>query len=151
VADGTRLPFAGDDFDTVACYDVLEHVVDPQAFLYEMGRVAKTRVVVAGPNFAGSRMGGLNRYLPLRLWTYLFAPDQGCPVREDPHLRFDDDWWPDRDALCAPNAGWVAAQLSSAGFRIRQLRSWEWEYPWLNAIPALRCLGPFMYVVGEKR
>lgn len=150
VADGTQAPLANGSFDTVACYDVLEHILQPAQFLAEMCRIARRRVIVAGPNYVGLHPGGLHRYLPLRLWAYLTGSGRDCPRLEHPHLRFDADWVPDRDAVAAPNAGWVANQLERAGMRIVQLRSWEHGHGYFNAIPAVRCLGPFLFVVGER-
>lgn len=60
VSDGTQLPFADNSFNTVACYDVIEHVIDPAAFIAEMCRVANKRVVVAGPNWIGDHPGGMS-------------------------------------------------------------------------------------------
>ena len=150
VADGMNLPFFDGAFDTVACYDVLEHCADASVFLVELCRVSASRVVVAGPNWVGPHQGGLDRHLPLRLWSFLTGSGKSCFIREDPYLTFDDNWFPDRDALCAPNAGWVAGQLKAFGFRTRCLRSWEWGYRWLNYLPGVRCLGPFMFVMGER-
>lgn len=151
VADGAHLPLKANAFDTLCCYDVLEHVVYPKDFLKEMCRVARRRVIVAGPNYVGQHVGGMSRYLPWRALEFLAGPGKSCPALEHPHLVFDDHWQPDRDAVAAPNAGWVADQLKVNGYRIGCLRTWETNYPWLNRIPVLRCLGAFMLVIGEKR
>lgn len=150
VADGAQAPFAARSFDTVACYDVLEHIVDPVAFLGEMARIARRRVVVAGPNYIGLHTGGMSRYLPLRLWSYLRGPGKSCPRLDDPYLRFDEQWLPDKDAIAAPNAGWVAAQLRRQSFRVIELRSWDYGFTYLNHVPAVRALGLFMFVVAER-
>jgi len=151
IADGAHLPFVNEAFDTVACFDVLEHVVHPVQFLAEMCRMARWRVVVAGPNYVGHHPGGMSRYLPLRWGEFLFGAGNACSRFSHPHLVFDEQWRPDRDAVSAPNAGWVAKQLRYRGFRISCLRTWETNYPWLDFIPGLRCLGTFMFVVGDKR
>ncbi len=39
--DGNKLPFQDNDFDTVLCTEVLEHVSDTETFLKEMNRVLK--------------------------------------------------------------------------------------------------------------
>lgn len=150
LADGTLLPFTANCFETVACHDVLEHVIDPPAFIAEMCRVAARRVVIAGPNWIGSHAGGLDRRLPWRWWSYLAGSGKGWTVIEDPHLEFDGTWQPDRDALCTVNAGWVADELRRNGLSISQLRSWEHAHGWLNGFPGLRCLGQYMLVVGVK-
>jgi len=150
IADGTRAPFISGSFDTVACYDVLEHIIDPAAFLHEMCRISRGRVVVAGPNYVGQHTGGMSRYLPLRFWSLLTGSGRSCPRIENPHLSFDEHWLPDRDAIAAPNAGWVADQIRSRGFRITQVRTWDYAYQYLNLLPAVRCLGLFMFVVGER-
>lgn len=149
LGDGCDLPFPSRSFETVACYDVLEHVVEPHRFLSEMCRVASRRVVVAGPNWVGRDPGGLTKYLPARVWSLLVSGGR-VEALEDPHLAFDDEWSPDSDALSAVNAGWVAGRIREAGLHIRHLRSWEYGYHLLNRLPGLRCLGPFMFVVGER-
>ncbi len=150
LADGAVLPFASSAFDTVACHDVLEHVIDPHAFIAEMCRVASRRVVIAGPNWVGPYAGGLDRHLPQRWWSYVIGHGKGWTVIEDPYLEFDGAWHPDDDALCTVNSGWVAEELRRGGLRITQLRSWEHAFGWLNAFPGLRCLGQYMLVVGVK-
>ena len=39
--DGTRIPFENDYFDSVVCFEVLEHVFNPDEFLAEANRVLK--------------------------------------------------------------------------------------------------------------
>jgi hypothetical protein len=150
VSDGTNLPFPTGAFDTVACYDVLEHVVEASNFIAEMCRVAGRRIIIAGPNYIGPHSGGISRYLPLRLWSYLGGEGRVCYRITDPYLIFDEQWEPDRDAVSAPNAGWVAEQMRAVGVRNVVIRSWEYDHGWLNFLPAIRSLGPFMFVVGEK-
>lgn len=45
-----RLPFAPHSFDTVVCWDVLEHVDEPHALFTELARVARTHLLVSLPN-----------------------------------------------------------------------------------------------------
>lgn len=51
LGDGSRLPFATDSFDVVACFDTLEHVPPARrdAFVDECARVARSFVFIAGP------------------------------------------------------------------------------------------------------
>lgn len=152
MADGAHMPFKDRAFDTAACFDVLEHVVEPERFISELCRISAQRVVIAGPNYIGRHIGGINRYLPLRLLDFWFGKGCAATRLENPHLSFDEQWQPDFDAVTAPNAGWVAGQMRRHGFNILHLRSWELgQAPWFNHFPALRCLGQFMFVVGERR
>lgn len=150
VADGSHLPFRDREFDTVACHDVLEHVPDPSSFLADMCRVCKKRVLIAGPNYINGQQGHLDRRLVVNLWRFLFGDGQGAKSLEKPHLSFDAEWSPDKDAVMAPNAAWVAKELQKNGMHILQLRTWEYNTHWLNRVPAVKCLGPFMFVVGER-
>jgi SAM-dependent methyltransferase len=150
VADGTRLPFKKGGFDTVACHDVLEHVVDPESFMAEICRVARQRIIIAGPNFNGGEQGNLDRRLVRWSFQFIFTPSSRLIQLENPHLTFDEHWGPDLDAVTAPNAAWVASQMQRHGFKITQMRTWEVYAHGFNALPVLRCLGPFMFVVGEK-
>jgi SAM-dependent methyltransferase len=48
-ADGTRLPFPDSSFDVVLSTETIEHVVDADAFVDEMRRVARRYVVITTP------------------------------------------------------------------------------------------------------
>ena len=50
VADAADLPFQDGRFDTVACFEVIEHVPDPVKVLKELARVARRYVIVSVPN-----------------------------------------------------------------------------------------------------
>lgn len=50
LASGFNLPFSDEVFDVVHCSHVLEHVINPWAFLQEMKRVSRRVVVVKVPN-----------------------------------------------------------------------------------------------------
>ena len=53
-SDATTIPFDADSFDLVLSFHVLEHVVDPDAYLEEMARVCRAggRLVIVTPNRA---------------------------------------------------------------------------------------------------
>jgi len=55
----TELPFAKDEFETVTCIDVIEHIpaCDAEAAIKELGRVARRRMVLAIHNCAAHREG----------------------------------------------------------------------------------------------
>ncbi len=57
-----QLPFSDDSFDTVSCFETLEHLADPQRGLAELGRVARRTVILTVPNCEisrGQRASGL--------------------------------------------------------------------------------------------
>ena len=47
--DITAMPFEDDSFDTVLCFDVLEHIADESKALLELARVARRRLLLAVP------------------------------------------------------------------------------------------------------
>jgi ubiquinone/menaquinone biosynthesis C-methylase UbiE len=49
VMKAENLPFAGDEFDTAAAIEVLEHVPEPEHTVAEMARVAKRSLIVSVP------------------------------------------------------------------------------------------------------
>lgn len=150
IADGSRLPFRSAAFDTVACHDVLEHVVEPETFLTEMCRVARKRLVIAGPNYINGQPGHLDRRLLGNLIRFLFQPESRLQELKNPYLTFDDQWHPDRDAVCAANAAWIVNVIRGQRFRRVQIHTWEVKHPFLNRFPILRCLGPFMFLVADR-
>jgi 2-polyprenyl-3-methyl-5-hydroxy-6-metoxy-1,4-benzoquinol methylase len=48
--DGKGLPFAVGSFDATICIEVLEHIAEPEAFLTEVRRVCRRRLLVSVPN-----------------------------------------------------------------------------------------------------
>jgi ubiquinone/menaquinone biosynthesis C-methylase UbiE len=57
-----RLPFRDKSFDTVSCFETLEHLEDPTLGLRELRRVARATVILTVPNCevtAGQRASGL--------------------------------------------------------------------------------------------
>jgi SAM-dependent methyltransferase len=65
LVEGGRLPFADSSFDAVAVVDMLEHVVDENAFVAELVRVTKPggRLVVNTPHLKGSPLRRLRHAL----------------------------------------------------------------------------------------
>jgi SAM-dependent methyltransferase len=125
VADGELLPFADEQFNLVACHDVLEHVVNPEQLVAEMYRVSGEHVLIAGPNYVGFRYaGGLDRYLPLRALDFLLGQGRGCWRLPDAHLSFDAEWQPDADAITAANSWWVVEEMRRHGFYVTTVETW---------------------------
>jgi 2-polyprenyl-3-methyl-5-hydroxy-6-metoxy-1,4-benzoquinol methylase len=101
-------------FDTILCYDVLEHLVDPAALLFRLREVARPggRLHVSVPN---ARHYSLVRDLVFR-GTFGYT-DWGH--RDSTHLR----WFTRADATrLIEDAGWrVVATVPSALHRLREL------------------------------
>lgn len=49
-ADALKLPFKDESFDTICCFEMLEHVAYPQEVLLEFNRVCKNNVIITVPN-----------------------------------------------------------------------------------------------------
>jgi ubiquinone/menaquinone biosynthesis C-methylase UbiE len=50
VANATNLPYDTGSFDTVSCFETLEHLSDPDGSLKEMYRVTRKNVILSVPN-----------------------------------------------------------------------------------------------------
>jgi 2-polyprenyl-3-methyl-5-hydroxy-6-metoxy-1,4-benzoquinol methylase len=102
-------------FDTMLCYDVLEHLVDPAILVRRLRRVAspRARLHVSVPN---ARHYSLARDLVFR-GTFGYA-DWGH--RDATHLR----WFTRRDATrLLEAAGWsVVSTVPSASHRLQELK-----------------------------
>lgn len=152
IADGESLPFGSLLFNLVACHDVLEHIVNPEQLITDMCRVARQRVLIAGPNYVGARYyrGGFNRQLPLRMLYFLLGPGRGCRRLTNAHMTFDAEWQPDFDAITAANSWWVMKRMKEHGFRATTIATWPSRFGYFNYIPVLRHIGPYMIIVGKR-
>jgi SAM-dependent methyltransferase len=56
-----RLPFQDEEFDTVICTDVLEHVEEAHRLMAELGRVCRGRIILSLPNCWAALWGALLR------------------------------------------------------------------------------------------
>jgi hypothetical protein len=148
---GEDLPFPDRSFDTVACCEVIEHIVDPALTIREMCRTSRGAVIVMGPNYFGTKwMPGIDRYIPVRLLRCIRG-DHKRPYRLVPHLTYDEKWGPDADAVSACNAWWVAQQIRQAGFQITELDTWSFvNCSTFNKVPWLCYLGPYQVIVGRR-
>ena len=71
--DRYHLPFKDNEFDTVTCVDVIEHVENYDAFIGELLRVAKNFVVLSTPNRRPEYTnpdGTPKNYWHLREWSF---------------------------------------------------------------------------------
>ncbi|GAB5441125.1 MAG: hypothetical protein Fues2KO_14740 [Fuerstiella sp.] len=48
--DAAELPYDDNSFDTICCFETLEHVPDPNRVLQELHRVARRNVILSVPN-----------------------------------------------------------------------------------------------------
>jgi SAM-dependent methyltransferase len=96
-------------FDTILCYDLLEHLADPAPFLSALGGVAaeRARLHVSVPN---ARHWSLARDLVLR-GTFGYAP---AGHRDKTHLR----WFTKRDLVdLLETAGWPVVVVQHGELR----------------------------------
>jgi SAM-dependent methyltransferase len=101
VALGERLPFPDGSFDTVICYEVAEHVLDPDALLAEIGRV-----LCPGGRLVGSTPNS-------RLYAYRVNAERGPNASSHAELRRAGVWpW----HLTELDEGSVVALLTANGF-----------------------------------
>jgi len=119
-----------------------------------MARVARKRIVIAGPNYVGPGRKSADRLQPL--WRRLV----GCLLgrhrrlhRLSPHLSLDEEWETDADAVSAVNVWWVARELRRQGFC-----SVSWctrggvpQGRWWKLIPFHRLVGFLMFVVADRK
>lgn len=80
--DATKLAFADDTFDFVACTGILHHIAEPALAVSEMVRVARTGIMISDSNKLGqgSRSTKLFKLLiyKLRLWTpFIYLQTRG--------------------------------------------------------------------------
>ncbi len=167
--DGQTLPFSSDYFVAVGALNVLEHVLEPEAFLAELVRVAKPggRIVVSSPNFF--RVLGFRDYHPhmrglrqkFKNWQRLQA--KRAKMRANPNaVRFDrmepivkEPFTPDDDAIVATNGLEIKFFLERAGCVVERVECTDRYVSGaldriLNAT-ALRYLMFNAFVVARKR
>lgn len=151
IGQGESLPYTDASFDVVACYDVLEHLADPETVIAEMCRVSRRRVVFAGPNYVGTRYApGLGRETLQSLLLFARGHTRNWYRLDDFHLTYDEAWLPDHDAISAVNAHWVVREIRRHGFKPSHAGTWSKRYPLLDKLPVLRYLGFYLFVVGER-
>lgn len=155
VADATQIPFKDQSFDVSCCYDVVEHIINPETLLSEMCRVSGDKVIISGPNYIGKvYCPSLDRYILRNVALYFQGKHRQWYRLEDFHLEYDSDWKPDFDAVTATNSQWIKQQLKKHNFRITAFTTWKRDIPKLSAvlerIPVIRELGPYMHIVAER-
>lgn len=141
--DGRSIPFDECFFDAVGSFNVLEHVVEPEAYLRELVRVLKPggTLVLSSPNFLrvlGWRdyhwhMRGIGRKLRnartlLHRWRSARQPDTVMDFeRMDPVI--SEDFQPDDDAIVVTNLIDINRHLEYLGCRVTHAHCTDREVP----------------------
>jgi len=153
--DGKKLPFNSDYFDSAGALNVLEHVEEPEQFIYELVRVVKPggKIVLSSPNFF--RVIGFRDYHPKmrgikNKWQNFNRICQKLSqMSKDPEsVRFDrmtpivkEPFTPDDDAIVATNPFEMEFFLARAGCKIESSVCTDRYVP--KIIDVLLNLGPW--------
>ncbi|MGC8744359.1 MAG: class I SAM-dependent methyltransferase [Verrucomicrobiia bacterium] len=153
--DGRNLPFDSDYFDSAGALNVLEHVEEPEKFIYELVRVVKPggKIVLSSPNFF--RVIGFRDYHPKmrgikNKWQNFNRICQKLSqINKDPeNVRFDrmtpivkEPFTPDDDAIVATNPFEMEFFLVRAGCKIESSVCTDRYVP--KIIDVLLNLGPW--------
>lgn len=153
-ADGLSLPFESGSFDTVACHDVLEHVLDPERFLSEMTRVSRDKVIIVGPNYVGPNRKRNGKLQPtwLPFLGCLLGQHRRVHLLKRPYFSFDERWENDADAVVGVNVWWVTHQLERHGFKRLAWRTSDYASigdRWAK-LPFYDVLGFMMFLVAQR-
>lgn len=130
--DGKHLPFEDNFFDSAGAFNVLEHVEEPENFIFELVRVVKPggKVVLSSPNFF--RVIGFRDYHPKMCgiknkWlNYKRISEKLRQINTEPDkVRFDkmtpivkEPFTPDDDAIVATNPFEMEFFLAKSGCKI---------------------------------
>lgn len=169
VASAHKLPFKEDSFESVGCYDFLEHTYYPNACLNEMVRVLKSdgRIVVTSPNFLkvmglrsdyhwhmrGLRRKASNFYTLLRKIIYSLV----CPWKiafdfMQPESNYKGG---DADTVCITNPIDVICHLEKFGVKIIYQSALSTFHPSkiverLSELPIVRTVAGGFFIIGVK-
>lgn len=150
IGSGLNLPFKDKRFRTVACHDVLEHVLKPEQLLKEVCRVSSERIVIYGPNYVGTNFyRNKIDYVPRIVGVMSRQHHFSLRIKE-PHLKYDNSWESDADAVFANNIFWVKERIIENGYKVIRAESFL-KKKWLNYIPLVKYIGSFMVVVAERK
>ena len=157
--DGKKLPFPDNYFASAGALNVLEHVDEPETFIFELVRVVEVggRIVLSSPNFF--RVLGFRDYHPRmrglgnkrRNWKRLREKRRQMKVAPDA-VRFDrmppivkEPFTPDDDAIVATNALEMEFFLTRAGCEVQSVSCCD-RYV-ARPIDFLLNLGPWRYAM----
>jgi SAM-dependent methyltransferase len=122
-----RLPFAEQSFDTVVCWDVLEHLDEPHALFDELARVTRAHLLVSLPNTWNAARKQLRR-------GHGAIEHYGLPAEPpaDRHRWFFN---------LSEAEAFLRSRAARAGFEVRELCALEKPRPWFVRA-ARRLLAP---------
>jgi len=156
LGDGEALPFKDHSFDTICCYNVLEHVPNVVKFLSEMIRASKKRIIIIGPNYKlkkrfVSELTNKEMFIFIRSW--ILRRFQHFTLI--PRLVFDNNWDKDADAISAVNILFVRELLKRRNMRIKVLTtlhelSQKRYFRILGKLAPFKYMGAIMVVVADK-
>ena len=154
LGDVNRLPFRNSSFDTAACYDLLEHLVDPLNAIREMIRVSSRRVVIGGPNYIEGKLRSEASWKDLLIYSIRWLLQRPKTHRLNPYFGFDVDFKKDRDAVSAVNVLEVKRILENAGMRI-EVETLSQTYHGLKKqllrFPPFKFWGGMMWITAETQ
>lgn len=121
-ADATQLPFRKDSFDVITCFDVLEHLRDPQTAVSDLGRVLRENgtlaVMTPNPDSLGRTIKGVRWF----------------GFRDETHIALKN------------RHQWVSI-LTGAGLAVtKAFHTGLWDSPYLPHIP--RLLQDMVFKIG---
>jgi len=164
-----KIPFPDNFFDSVGCYDVLEHTLHPSELIDEMIRVLKPngKIVIACPNFL--RVIGLKAHhhrtrgitnkirnfiiLIKKVFLYIAFQKEVKWIFMEPML--DPSLGPDHDAVCVTNPIDIIHYLRKKGCVIKYHSSLLRYHPFqfinkLGEMPGIRTLTGGVFIVAKK-
>lgn len=166
--DGYKIPYPDNQFDRVGAFNVLEHVEEPEAFIFELVRVLKPegKLVLSSPNFL--RVIGLFDYhnhmrgIKNKIRNLIRLIVKFYQIKRSPDsVRFDrmkpiwkEPFEPDDDALIATNLLEMSFFVRKAGCIIERAECTDRYVPkWLDFIlnvSPLRYIMLNAFIVARK-
>ena len=111
-------PFRYGSFDTVACYNLLEHLPDPIGAIKGMCNISRRQVVIGGPNYIAGKLRSEAGWKDLLNFSFQWLLGAPRIPRLNPRLEWTGDFQKDQDAVSAVNVLAVMKTLKNSGFRV---------------------------------
>lgn len=160
VASCYKMPFRDNVFHAVGCFDVLEHLINPEACMDEMIRVTVDdgKIIIAGPNLLcpvyASSLKGLVGNMKLLLRSLVrfkgrLNLEHREPILDDSTREIELDL----DAVTLLDPVTVKRLLTEKGVKITYQSSYLGSrriIEMLSILPLLRSIGGGIFLVGRK-